>query len=109
MRRLLALAILLYALPIYGQGNSGKSTLVQSSTVPLPNCTPAIVGTQEPLVWDITNQLLKTCGPAANQWTATGGGGGGGGSVTNFSIAGATSPFFSAVLTAPNTSPLLTF
>src|SRR5882724_8195154 len=106
MRRLLALSILLYALPIYGQGNSGKSTLVQSSTVPLPNCNPAVVGTQEPMIWDITNQLLKTCGPAANQWSQVGSGGGGG--LTNFAIAGSTSPFFSAVVTAPTTSPLLT-
>src|SRR5882724_8864114 len=107
MRKLLSLAILLYALPTFGQGNSGKSTLIQSSAVPLPNCNPAIVGTQEPLVWDITNQQLKSCGPAANQWSLVGGAGGG--SVSNFAIAGTTAPFFSAAVTAPTTSPLLTF
>jgi len=106
MKRL-ALA-LLFATSAFGQGNSGKTTLVQSSPQPLPNCNPAQVGQQEPMIWDLTAQLLKTCGPAVNTWTAVGGGGGGG-SVTNFSIAGSTSPYFTAAVTAPTTSPLLTF
>jgi hypothetical protein len=90
-------------------GQQGKTTLVKSSTEPLPDCTPAVPGQQEPTIWDITDQTLKSCGPAVNQWTTIGGGGGGGGSVTSFSIAGSTSPFFSAAVTAPTTSPLLTF
>src|SRR4029077_18900603 len=93
-----------------GQGNSGKSTLVQSSPQPLPNCNPATTGQQEPMIWDLTAQLLKTCGPTANTWTAVGsGGGGGGGTVTSFSIAGTTSPYFTAAVTSPTSTPLLTF
>lgn len=111
MKRLcLALLALLFAIPAFGQGNSGKSTLVQSSPEPLPNCNPATTGTQEPMIWDLTAQLLKTCGPTANTWTAVGsGGGGGGGTVTTFSIAGSTAPYFSAVVTSPTSTPLLTF
>src|SRR5580765_6034101 len=101
---------LLFAIPAFGQGNSGKTTLVQSSPQPLPNCNPAQVGQQEPMIWDLTAQLLKTCGPTANTWTAVGsGGGGGGGTVTNFSIAGTTSPYFTAAVTSPTSTPLLTF
>jgi hypothetical protein len=105
------LVLLLSGCPMsHAQGNSGKSTLVQSSPQPLPNCNPATVGQQEPMIWDLTAQLLKTCGPAANTWTAVGsGGGGGGGTVVSFSIAGATAPYFSAAVTSPTSTPVLTF
>jgi len=105
------LILLLSGCPMsHAQGNSGKTTLVQSSPQPLPNCNPAQVGQQEPMIWDLTAQLLKTCGPAANTWTAVGsGGGGGGGTVVSFSIAGATAPYFSAAVTSPTSTPVLTF
>ena len=105
------IALMLSGCPMsHAQGNSGKSTLVQSSPQPLPNCNPATTGTQEPMIWDLTAQLLKTCGPAANTWTAVGsGGGGGGGTVVSFSIAGTTSPYFSAAVTSPTSTPVLTF
>src|SRR6266851_3430846 len=103
----LVVALSLVPTGVYGQGGSGKSTLVKSSAVPLPACTPAVAGQLEPMIWDITNQLLKTCGPAVNQWSQVGSGGGGG--LTNFAIAGSTAPFFGAAVTAPTTSPLLTF
>ena len=107
MRRLALIAMLLVLMPVVTRAQAGKTTLVKTSTVPLPACTPAVAGQQEPIIWDITNQLLKTCGPAVNQWTTTGGGGGG--SVSSFAIAGSTTPFFSAIVTAPTTAPLLTF
>src|SRR5882724_9502570 len=107
MKRLAFIVLLLLVSPIIASAQRGKTTLVQSSTTPLPPCTPAVAGQLEPIIWDITNQQLKSCGPAVNQWSLVGGAGGG--SVSNFSIAGTTSPFFTAAVTAPTTSPHLTF
>src|ERR1700739_3282315 len=108
MKRLLSLAILLYALPTFSQGGSGKSTLVQSSPEPLPACTPATVGKQEPIIWDLTTGQLMACGPSANQWSQANSGGGGGG-VSSFNAAGTLGPFATFAVTTATTTPLLTF
>lgn len=93
------------------QGNSGKSSLVKSSIEPLPNCTPAVRGQQQPIIWDITAGVLAACGPTVNTWTpvGAGGGGGGGGTVTLVAVAGTTLPYFSVAVTSASTTPLLTF
>jgi hypothetical protein len=50
-------------------------TAIQASPEPLPNCVPAVTGQTQPLIWDITAQLFKTC-TATNTWSAIGGSGG---------------------------------
>jgi hypothetical protein len=103
--KLLLLLGLLAASPTLAQ--HGKTTLILSSTEPLPACTPAIAGTQEPTIWDITSQQYKYCGPTANTWTAIGGGGGG--SVSVVSVSGTTTPLFSVSVTNPTSTPNLAF
>jgi hypothetical protein len=82
---ILALALLIPSLA-FAQG--GQVTLIQSSTEPLPNCTPASQGQLQPQIWDVTAQQMKTCGPLPNQWSQMGGGSGGGpGSGTQYAVA----------------------
>jgi hypothetical protein len=80
----LALALLIPPLA-FAQG--GQFTLIQSSTEPLPNCTPASQGQLQPQIWDVTAQQMKTC-TAPNTWSQMGGGSGGGpGSGTQYAVA----------------------
>lgn len=73
LRHLLIVLILAF-LPALARGQGGQVTLLRSSPEPLPNCTPAVVGTAQPIIWDITAAAPKYCsGP--NTWaTWTGGG-----------------------------------
>jgi hypothetical protein len=83
-RIVLALALLVPSLA-FAQG--GQVTLIQSSTEPLPNCTPASQGQLQPQIWDVTAQQMKTC-TAPNTWSQMGGGSGGGpGSGTQNAVA----------------------
>ena len=107
IKRLLFIFLLL-ASPAFGQ--RAKFSVVQSSPEPLPNCTPAVAGQQQPIIWDLTTGTLNACGPTANTWTPVGaGGGGGGGTVTLVAVAGTTLPYFSVAVTNASTTPLLTF
>jgi len=81
-------------------------TLVRSAVEPLPNCTPAVQGQPQPIIWDITAAVLKVCGPTTNTWTTVTGGGSGG--VTTFS-AGNLSPLFTATVANASTTPALSF
>src|SRR5271154_6706180 len=76
IRRLLLLAALLLT-PMLAHAQGGQFTLVNTSAEPLPNCTPAASPVQlQPLIWDTTAQLMKTC-TAPNVWSTISGGGGG--------------------------------
>src|ERR1700731_849458 len=90
------LIALLLASPVWGQGSSGKTTLIKTSLEPLPACTPAISGTQQPTIWDLTIQKYMYCS-ATNTWSQIGGAGGG--AVLSFSVSGTTSPLFTTAVT----------
>jgi hypothetical protein len=94
-----------------GHGSSSNTTLIKtasSSPGPLPTCVPAVSGTQEPTIWDISTQQFKYCS-GTNTWALIGpGGGGGGGTVTSFSAGNLTPLFTTSVATATST-PALTF
>src|SRR5262252_1782903 len=102
--------LLLLSVPVYGQGGSGKTTLVNTSPEPLPACTPATSGKQMPTVWDLTTSKYMYCS-ATNTWSVIGpgGGGGGGGTVTSFGTSGTTTPLFSVSVTNPTSTPVLVF
>ena len=87
---------------------SGQVTLIRTSTEPLPNCTPAISGTQQPTIWDLTSSQYKYCS-GTNTWALIGpGGGGGGGTVTSFS-SGNLAPLFTTAVASPTSTPALSF
>src|SRR5262245_30778430 len=97
---------LLFTAPVscWGQGNSGKQTLIQTSTEPLPNCNPPTVGQQQPIVWDLTSGKLMAC-TGVNTWTVIGPGSGGGGGITNFSATGTLAPFATFSVSTPTSTP----
>ena len=74
-RILLALALLLAPALVHAQG--GTITTIIASAEPLPNCTPSASPAQlQPIVWDTTAQVMKTC-TGTNTWSSIGTGGGG--------------------------------
>lgn len=78
----------------FAQG--GQYSTVISSPEPLPPCTPAVQGQEQPMIWDLTSASLKVC-TAPNTWT-----------VPNSSVAGAVqlNPSGNQTITQPAGSAL---
>ena len=106
MKLRLAIALLLIVPAASAQGQGGKTTLIKTSLEPLPACTPAISGTQQPTIWDLTIQKYMYCS-APNTWSQIGGAGGG--AVLSFSVSGTTSPLFTTAVTNATSTPNLAF
>jgi hypothetical protein len=64
-RLLIAFALLLAPIPVLAQGTFST---IRSSPEPLPNCTPAVQGQPQPIVWDTTAQKYAGC-IASNTWS----------------------------------------